>query len=184
MTFEEFFLKKKIDLKSLAQLKPALFQEFKNHYEQMGEKSFDHTKKYWFNALRKDFKLSEENELVLKELLYPTKVEVQVIPLKNIVSETSSNPVQGFKPIFRASPIPVKLDENIEESKTEEKLKKEVGKPVGFKPRFKASTTPTNQEEKVDETKSEEKPKEETTKPIGFKPRFKAVITPIKKSED
>jgi len=146
MTFEEFFLKKKIDLKSLAQLKPALFQEFKTHYAQMGEKSFDHTKKYWFNALRKDFKLSEENELMLKELLYPAKIEVQEISVQIIVSETSSNPVQGFKPKFKASSVPVKQEEKVEESKTEEKLK-ETSLQIGFKPRFKAGITPIKKSE-------------------------------------
>lgn len=52
MTFEEFFLKKKIDLDSFKQGKPDVFAEFVAHYEVMSEKSFDHTKKYWFNNLR------------------------------------------------------------------------------------------------------------------------------------
>lgn len=64
MTFEEFFHKKKIDLLALKQAEPALFEEFKNHYEQMGEKSFDHTKKYWFNKLRRGFPIPiEQNPL-------------------------------------------------------------------------------------------------------------------------
>ena len=38
MTFEEFFKKKRIDLDALQAAEPALFSEFKTHFEQMGEK--------------------------------------------------------------------------------------------------------------------------------------------------
>ncbi|HEY9560211.1 MAG TPA: hypothetical protein VIR29_05420 [Anseongella sp.] len=57
MTFEEFFQKKKIDLTTLGAERPALLDEFKKHFEAMGEKSFDHTKKYWFNKLRRAYPL-------------------------------------------------------------------------------------------------------------------------------
>ena len=60
MTFDEFFKKKRIDLPALQKAEPALFSEFKAHYEQMGEKSFDHTKKYWFNKRRRQFPLAVE----------------------------------------------------------------------------------------------------------------------------
>jgi hypothetical protein len=60
MTFEEFFIKKKIDLDALHKAEPALYEEFKLHYAEMGPKSFDHTKKYWFNNLRKLYHLKEE----------------------------------------------------------------------------------------------------------------------------
>lgn len=185
MTFDEFFLKKKIDLKSLANAKPALFHEFKIHYAQMGEKSFDHTKKYWFNPLRKDFRLSEEDELKLKEALLPIKTEVIEVPSLIKVSEFESSPVQGFKPRFRAAPVHVKEEEKVEETPSlEEKPKEEIAKPIGFKPRFKAATATLKQEEKIEETPPlEEKPKEEVAKPIGFKPRFKAVSTPVKQEE-
>lgn len=46
MTFEEFFQKKKIDIKALGAERPGLLEEFRTHFAQMGEKSFDHTKKY------------------------------------------------------------------------------------------------------------------------------------------
>ena len=47
MTFEEFFsARKKIDLVALQKAEPSLFAEFETHFVQMGEKSFDHTKKY------------------------------------------------------------------------------------------------------------------------------------------
>ena len=54
MTFEDFLRRKKSTWR-LEQGEPALFSEFKTHFEQMGEKSFDHTKKYWFNKLRLRF---------------------------------------------------------------------------------------------------------------------------------
>ena len=60
MTFEEFFKKKRIDLPALEKAEPALLSEFKTHFEQMGEKSFDHTKKYWFNKLRLTYHLAPE----------------------------------------------------------------------------------------------------------------------------
>jgi hypothetical protein len=60
MTFEEFFKKKRIDLAALQSGEPGLFSEFRKHFEQMGEKSFDHTKKYWFNKLRLQYHLAPE----------------------------------------------------------------------------------------------------------------------------
>jgi hypothetical protein len=60
MNFEEFFKKKKIDLAALQQSDQSLFFEFKLHFEQMGEKSFDHVKKYWFNKLRHQYHLAPE----------------------------------------------------------------------------------------------------------------------------
>ena len=60
MTFDEFFTKKRIDLAAFEKAEPALLSEFKTHYEQMGEKSFDHTKKYWFNKLRRQYHLAPE----------------------------------------------------------------------------------------------------------------------------
>lgn len=145
MTFEEFFLKKKIDLKSLADAKPDLFQEFKTHYAQMGEKSFDHTKKYWFNPLRKDFKLSDEDELELKEALHLVKKEIIEVPSQNLDSETVTSTVQGFKPRFKAGATPtssIKQDEKVAETPLlDEKSKEEAPKSIGFKPRFKAGAT-------------------------------------------
>ena len=59
MSFEEFFAKKKIDLHKLKTADASLFAELESHYEQMGEKSFDHTKKYWFNKWRTLYKPQE-----------------------------------------------------------------------------------------------------------------------------
>ena len=59
MTFEEFFLKKKIDREALKLADPALHEEFRTHYAEMGSKSFDHTKKFLFNKLRHLYPLKE-----------------------------------------------------------------------------------------------------------------------------
>ena len=127
MTFEEFFLKKKIDLAHLAQSNPELFAEFKSHFEQMSEKSFDHTKKYWFNALRRKFPLSEENETALKEAFKPK--EIPPAPTREEIKEVSEAPKPtGFKPRFKAALI------------QEEKKVETVMKPSGFKPGFKSKT--------------------------------------------
>ncbi|POY34811.1 hypothetical protein C3K47_18405 [Solitalea longa] len=93
MTFEEFFAKKKIDLLALKAGMPSLYDEFKNHYEQMSEKSFDHSKKFWFNKLRLDFPLKEEPK--------------SAPAVSNPTTETQNNPAEtsqsggGYKPLFR-----------------------------------------------------------------------------------
>ncbi|WON96521.1 hypothetical protein [Sphingobacterium sp. UGAL515B_05] len=176
MTFEEFFIKKKIDLKALQAADGPLFEEFKAHYSAMGEKSFDHSKKFWFNKLRKSFHLAEEETVIAKPIVK------QVIT--DTASETSSihtaKPA-GFKPRFKAPPTVV-------EDEVEAITKKEITDsaestpdsiPTGFKPRFKAGITKA-----PDAAASTSVPKEKTDeaitaapKPTGFKPRFKAGIT-------
>ncbi|OFV20152.1 hypothetical protein HMPREF3127_03270 [Sphingobacterium sp. HMSC13C05] len=176
MTFEEFFIKKKIDLKALKAADEPLFEEFKAHYSAMGEKSFDHSKKFWFNKLRKSFHLAEEETVIAKP------VEKQVTP--DASSETSSIPTAkpaGFKPRFKAPSAAVK-DEAQATSKQEiadsaESTPDSI--PTGFKPRFKAGVT------KAPDAAASTPASEETTdeastsapKPTGFKPRFKAGIT-------
>src|SRR3978361_495044 len=98
MTFEEFFKKKRIDLAALELSEPALFSEFKTHFEQMGEKSFDHTKKYWFNKLRLIYHLAPEPKV--EKVTFENRLAEQTIiePL----SETTSPPANaGFKPRFK-----------------------------------------------------------------------------------
>ena len=171
MTFEEFFIKKKIDLALLQRAKPALYEEFRQHYAQMGEKSFDHSKKYWFNRLRKDFLLQTAEMPVPKAVAAPSAA-VKPTPDLDMPSE---NPSAGTPP-------------------PEETPK--TARPTGFKPRFKAGTTaaskpteaqsPAEVPEPTDTEKtpaaSDEKPIAPTTKPIGFKPRFKAGVTPPAKT--
>jgi len=176
MTFEEFFIKKKIDLKALKAADEPLFEEFKAHYSAMGEKSFDHSKKFWFNKLRKSFHLAEEETVIAKP------VEKQVTP--DASSETSSIPTAkpaGFKPRFKAPSAAVK-DEAQATSKQEiadsaESTPDSI--PTGFKPRFKAGVTKAP-DAAASTPASEETTDEATTaapKPTGFKPRFKAGVT-------
>ncbi|MGJ1407815.1 hypothetical protein, partial [Sphingobacterium siyangense] len=176
MTFEEFFIKKKIDLKALQAADGPLFEEFKAHYSAMGEKSFDHSKKFWFNKLRKSFHLAEEETVIAKPIVK------QVIA--DTASETSSihtaKPA-GFKPRFKAPPTAV-------EDEVKATSKKEITDsaestpdsiPTGFKPRFKAGVTKAP-DVAASTSASEEKTDEATTaapKPTSFKPRFKAGVT-------
>jgi hypothetical protein len=180
MTFEQFFLKKKIDLAALAQNKPDLFLEFKSHYAQMGEKSFDHTKKYWFNQLRLSNKLSEEDESRLKSLLYPPK---EVIAAKeeapSASTEITNTKPPGFKPRFKA---PINPQSDV--IKKEDDLAETPKLATGFKPRFKAAAIPVKQEEPEQLEIEEEQTFSEAPKPAsGFKPRFKAAATPAKQEE-
>jgi len=184
MTFGEFFKKKKISLQLLQQGEPALFLEFEKHYEQMGEKSFDHTKKYWFNQLRRRFPA-------------PVEVKVEKVIIENplaeqTIAESLTEPVTpvasvGFKPRFKAGiskPTEEKAAEPVQEEPTAAEEKPAIPAPgVGFKPRFKESMVqkstvdetvkPDEPEQKKDEP-IEENPVESTPKPVGFKPRFNA----------
>jgi hypothetical protein len=97
MTFEEFFNKKRIDLVALKAAEPGLFAEFEKHFTQMGEKSFDHTKKYWFNKLRLQYHLAPE--------LKPEKMHLENRLAEQTIVETLTDsiptPSTGFKPRFK-----------------------------------------------------------------------------------
>jgi hypothetical protein len=92
MTFEEFFQKKRIDLTRLQAGEPALFFEFKTHFEQMGEKSFDHTKKYWFNKLRLQYHLAPEQK--------PEKMHLENRLAEQTIVETLTDSIPKRKPGF------------------------------------------------------------------------------------
>lgn len=97
MTFEEFFNKKRIDLVALKAAEPNLFAEFEKHFTQMGEKSFDHTKKYWFNKLRLQYHLAPEQK--------PEKIHLENQLAEQTIVETLTEsipaPSTGFKPRFK-----------------------------------------------------------------------------------
>ena len=97
MTFEEFFKKKRIDLAAFKAGEPALFSEFNIHFEEMGEKSFDHTKKYWFNKLRHLYHLAPE--LKPEKVIIENKLAEQTI-VDNL-TEPTPPPSVGFKPRFK-----------------------------------------------------------------------------------
>jgi hypothetical protein len=181
LTFEDFFRKKKIDLLALEKAEPALFSEFKTHYEQMGEKSFDHTKKFWFNKLRLSYHLAPEPKA--------EKVIIENQLAEQTITETLEEPAPpanvGFKPRFKAGMT--KPAEKPEEKEETEKPVENTEPPtpapaLGFKPKFKAGVTKSAQpapqpkpEEPKEATENKESP---TPAPaMGFKPRFKAGVT-------
>ena len=154
MTFEEFFIKKRIDLTALQKAEPSLFSEFKTHFEQMGEKSFDHTKKYWFNKLRRQFHLAPE--------IKPEKVHIPNPLAEQTITESLSETVEakpaakmGFVPKFKAANM---VKPPADEQKTEEK------------PQTPAEPAPENPSE------------EPTTKP-AYKPRVNMKNIPPKPGE-
>lgn len=206
MTFEEFFKKKRIDLTLLQTDKPDLYEEFRQHYAQMGEKSFDHTKKYWFNRLRKEFLLKIVE--LPKEMPKAAPAEVQTVIAAG--SAVSGKPT-GFKPRFKASAVkPIKPAADTSQVAPPEEIapkkpeapnvpgpsRKGTTPALGFKPRFKAgqatAKAPGSNKEETKAPHSEgstpateppvtESPAESTSKPLGFKPRFKAGKTTPKK---
>lgn len=186
MTFEEFFKKKKIDLAQLAKAEPALFAEFEAHYAAMGEKSFDHTKKYWFNQLRLKYHTPEEAKVEKVVIENPIAEQTVIESLGEGVSAVPA-PKLGFKPKFKApapvaaNPTPVlpEVDKTIEASETASAPK------LGFKPKFKApapvvtesTPIPPETEKPVEPTETAPAPK------LGFKPKFKAASPPKQKGE-
>ena len=163
MTFEEFFKKKKIDLSALEAGNYTLFSEFKAHFQQMGEKSFDHSKKFWFNKLRHLFPMPLP---VIEE-----KPVIETMPTSKMepVSDTSTLPKKGFTPRFKVGNLPRSADNNtaieipaeavaektviaenniasIEEIKTEKEAELPVAKPA-YKPRFNIKNLPPKNSE-------------------------------------
>ncbi|SEL76400.1 hypothetical protein [Parapedobacter koreensis] len=187
MTFEEFFIKKRIDLVQLQCAKPDLYEEFRSHYTLMGEKSFDHTKKYWFNRLRKEYPLTEAAAVV-------TEANVANVPTSEALATgsaaTNSSKPSGFKPRFKAAVTQsAEATEQASPKPVEHGDPKKNAPPTGFKPRFKAGAIPpqtntakiaaSNLEKPQGETTTDQSPDSPTTaaKPTGFKPRFKPGVT-------
>ncbi len=175
MTFEEFFKKKKINLALLQGSKPALFAELKTHYEQMGEKSFDHTKKYWFNQLRHQFPAPVEAKA--EKVIIENKLAEQTIT-QSLADLEAPAPPAGFKPRFKAVMATKPAEEKTGIEPPKEQLQNDTEpKPTGFKPRFKASmvSKPVQETNEPEETAAPVEAKlADTPKTPGFKPRFKA----------
>ena len=102
MTFEEFLTKKKIDLIQFKSAEPVLFSEFRDHYNQMGAKSFDHSKKFLFNKLRRSYQLKEEPKPI------PVKEAIEVNELASQAETLLSPTVEAtiYTPRFKPSSIP------------------------------------------------------------------------------
>lgn len=205
MLFEEFFKKKKINLDILQKGEPELLSEFREHYAQMGEKSFDHTKKYWFNKLRRQYPLPPE----VKE----EKVHIENKLAEQTVADTLTEPTPnaepaklGFRPKFKAgtmaAPKPAEdaaaaqpsLPETAKPATSEDTPPAEqtgtAPAKMGFKPRFKAGVTAnpategsTPEEPKTEQAEATSESAEQPAK-LGFKPRFKAGVTTSKPAEE
>src|SRR5690606_11849351 len=136
MTFKEFFQKKKKDLKALAPGRRALFGEFKAHYEAMGEKSFDHTKKYWFNKLRRSYPLPVQETPVTETRKSTAAAVAKPARTGSETAPVASKPT-GFKPRFKAGKTvakPQPAEEAEEEAATANPAAatKPVSRPTGF----------------------------------------------------
>ncbi|MES2275669.1 MAG: hypothetical protein V4592_06580 [Bacteroidota bacterium] len=182
MTFEEFFKKKKIDLTLLQSGEPVLFAEFKNHYNQMGEKSFDHTKKYWFNQLRR--KYPAPADVKAEKVHIENQLAEQTIT-ESLTEPAAPVPSAGFKPRFKpgmaGKPTEEKPTEEPMATSTDQSVEATPAPAVGFKPRFKAGMTgkPTvaKPAEEPTATPTDQPAETAPTPAVGFKPRFKAGVT-------
>lgn len=131
MSFEEFLIKKKIDPVQLQSAEPSLFSEFRSHYSQMGEKSFDHSKKFWFNKLRRSYHLKEDPK-VLKVPDEPNRLATQAEPLISPSIQATS-----YTPRFKSKIVP-----------PAETTEKDIPEKPVYKPRFKPGMIkPTEKEE-------------------------------------
>jgi hypothetical protein len=207
MDFEEFFKKKRIDLVALNNAEPSLFSEFKMHFDQMGEKSFDHTKKYWFNKLRRQFHLAPELKPEKAHIENPLAEQTVTESLiENVTAPPSSK--LGFVPKFKAGNMPKQAIDPVknEEAPSAPTESSSAGKPVesesvtpapspkpGFVPRFKAANMakPRAAEDKKEETSpvgdnksitDEITPETGPPKP-AYKPRFNMKNVPPKAEE-
>lgn len=203
MTFEEFFQKKRISLTALQAGEPGLFAEFKTHFEKMGEKSFDHTKKYWFNKLRQTYHLPPEQKP--EKMHLENRLAEQTIV--DTLTDTIPTPSVGFKPRFSTAVVKP-ADETTEQNadkpigqnaaaetpdQNSAVAEKPAAKAAGFKPRFnpkmvtgKAVDEVAKPEESASkdevnmETPAPEQPEASVAKPAGFKPRFNAKMVAAK----
>ena len=173
MTFEEFFKKKKINLATFRLAESNLFDEFKTHHEAMGEKSFDHTKKYWFNKLRRLYPAPQE--VKVEKLVIENQLAEQTIAETLTESATPASAKTGFTPRFKAAAVKSQSTEPAEKQPEPKKLSPPAK--TGFTPRFKAGVTavkPTGpaSEPEIKPNSHNAEPTASTPK-AGFKPRFK-----------
>ncbi len=201
MTFDEFFLKKRIDLKQFALADPLLYEEFRKHFEVMGEKSFDHTKKFWFNKLRRLYvpelvvkvaKVAEEDKIASQaEVLSSPVIEQQTMPVEKKSDPVSTASVAGaVKAGFRprsitsaqskaAEPSPENVTPAADPVSPEPAPSTQQARP-GFRPRNVKTVEKTPKDESLEELKSQDGDLAETKTPgeeakpsvkPGFKPR-------------
>ena len=189
MTFEEFFKKKRIDLAALEQGEAALFSEFKTHFEQMGEKSFDHTKKYWFNKLRRQFTLAPEVKTEKPHIENLLAEQTITESLTETAAPAPPSPKLGFVPKFKMGNMPkpvVDKDKKEESSNTQATENKPVesteAKPA-YVPKFKMKPKVETTENKPEDDAPDISPENIEPKP-AYKPRFNMKNIPPKQPEE
>ncbi|HCN84949.1 MAG TPA: hypothetical protein DIT07_15230 [Sphingobacteriaceae bacterium] len=179
LTFEEFFTKKKIDLVQLQKAEPVLFAEFKKEFEPMGEKSFDHSKKFWFNKLRRLYHLKEEPKPAKTEIEM-TEIASQAEPLDSPTIEQKPAYTPGFKPAT------IKPSQNPPTPGSNPALK-EKPKPA-YQSRFKMQTTVKQDDQPIASKvePAETAPENPEAKPAAYKPRFnmKTVFAQTAKTDE
>jgi hypothetical protein len=190
MTFEEFLIKKKIDPVQLKNTEQALFSEFNSHFNEMGEKSFDHSKKFWFNKLRRANPLKEEPKLETITTASPissinlavkTSQSIEDHIKKEEVGGEVTNPKPAFKPRFKANIITHPQEQHTDAVSSIQAEAVDPEKPkLAYKPRFKAAV-PVTEEPKV-ENKNEDIPEQIILPKPAYKPRFKPTM--IKKDPE
>jgi hypothetical protein len=151
MTFEEFFKKKRIDLDALQQGDQSLFSEFKTHYNQMGEKSFDHTKKYWFNKVRRQYPLAIEIKTEKPKIENQLAEQTVIEALIEATAPQTAPPKLGFVPKFKAATLPKPA---VEEIPPVAEPPATPAPKLGFVPKFKAANMPkpeTDEKPQTDE---------------------------------
>jgi hypothetical protein len=176
MTFEEFFKKKRIDLDALQKAEPGLFSEFKTHYA-------DHTKKYWFNKIRREFPLAVEVKTEKPKIANPLAEQT----ITESLDEQIAAPKPGFVPRFKAANVAKPAVEPSAEDKAGETPATPPPAPKpGFTPRFKAVNVPkpaAELEAKAPDTLAESPapaPPENTEAKPAYKPRFNPKNIPKK----
>ena len=186
MTFEEFFKKKRIQLATFNKDQPVLYLEFKSHFEQMGEKSFDHTKKYWFNKLRRKYPLPLEVKTEKPKIENPLAEQTMT---ESLIENTPLAPSAktGFVPRFKASNLnktPVAGEKEGElETQLPDATEKQAETKPGYQPRFKMKPKSDESEKPAEEDK---KPEQEELGPAkqAYRPLFNIKNVPPKTSEE
>ena len=187
MTFEEFFAKKKIDLTQLEKAEPGLYAEFKSHFSLMGEKSFDHTKKFWFNKLRHLYHLAAPIKEVVQPATSPIATQAEPLNSPTIEQQAAETPQAIVKPAFKPRNIPAKTAET-QASEEAPVIKKPAFKPRNIKPADAESfeSIPSQNEAPNEEkTRQEAPPSVEKTleaKP-AYKPKFNIKTIAAKPAE-
>ena len=143
----------------------------------MGAKSFDHSKKFWFNKLRRLYHIVEEPKAE-KTKIEINQIASQAEPLSSPVPESKT----GFTSRFEAKSDFSEEDTASAEIPSIKESEIESNAKPTFKPRFKPQLTKLEikEEGKSESAESGEnlpKSLEVAVPKLGFKPRFKPQIT-------